>query len=284
MARTSNINIKGESLFFMKKRILISFVFLLFFQITFSQVKMVSWNLKNFGKSKTTEQISYIANLLCDYDIIAIQEVVTGLEGAQKIAKLADELNRKGSKWDYVISDPTNSTGQRSERYAFLWKTKNVKLKGKPFLESKYKDFIEREPFIATFTHKKNDFSVASFHAVPKKSNPEKEIKYLKFFPEEYPNILFFLGDFNLSQSNSVFTPLKKIGFVPIFQNQKTSLKQECKNGECLANPLDHIFYESTKIKILNKGVMLFYNDFTNLKEARKLSDHIPIYVEFNLN
>jgi hypothetical protein len=42
-----------------------------------------------------------------DYDIIAIQEVVAGYGGAQAVAKLADELNRKGSKWNYIISDPT---------------------------------------------------------------------------------------------------------------------------------------------------------------------------------
>src|SRR5690606_29179916 len=113
----------------MKKKII--FTWLLFFIVTFcySQVTLVSWNLKNFGKSKTDEQIFYIANLLCDYDIIAIQEVVTGIEGNKRIAELADELNRKGNKWNYVISDPTNSSGQRSERYAYLWKTKNIKLK-----------------------------------------------------------------------------------------------------------------------------------------------------------
>jgi hypothetical protein len=36
-----------------------------------------------------------------DY-IIAIQEVVAGYGGAQAVAKLADELNRKGSKWIMV--------------------------------------------------------------------------------------------------------------------------------------------------------------------------------------
>lgn len=268
----------------MKSKIFFSFIFLLIIQIGFAQVSLVSWNLKNFGKSKTNEQIEYMANLLCDYDIVAIQEVVTGLAGAQTVAKLVDELNRKGSKWDYVVSDPTKSTGQRSERYAFIWKTKNIKIKGKPFLDPKYETEIEREPYIATFEYKNKEFAVASFHAIPKGSNPEKEIKYLKFFPNEYPKIRFFLGDFNLPQSNSVFNPLKELGFLPIFKNQKTSLKQECKNGECLANPLDHIFYQESKISVVNKGVILFYKDFENLKEARKLSDHLPIYIIFKPN
>lgn len=283
MARTSYVNKEGGSLFFMKQ-IFFGFLFLFVFQIGFAQVSLVTWNLKNFGQSKTDEQIQYMANLLCDYDIIAVQEVVTGLAGAQKVAQLADELNRKGSKWDYIVSDPTKSTGQRSERYAYLWKTKEIKLKGRPFLDAKFENEIEREPYIATFEYKKKVFSVVSFHAVPKASKPETEIKYLKFFPENYPDVRFFLGDFNIAQNHSVFNPLKSLGFKPLFTNQKTSLKQECKNGECLANPLDHIFYQESNVQIVNKGVILFYNDFKTLKEARKLSDHIPTYVEFYLN
>ena len=72
-----------------------------------------------------------IANILRDADIVAIQEVVSGYGGAQAVAKLADILNRKGSQWDYVISDPTNSTKYVTERYAFIWKTKDIKIKNR---------------------------------------------------------------------------------------------------------------------------------------------------------
>ncbi len=59
---------------------------------------MMSWNVENLGKSKTPETLSFIASLLEDYDVIALQEVVAGYGGAQAVAQLADELNRKGSK------------------------------------------------------------------------------------------------------------------------------------------------------------------------------------------
>jgi deoxyribonuclease-1-like protein len=58
----------------------------------------VSWNIQNFGKSKSEVEINFIANTLKNYDIIAIQEVVAGYGGAQAVAKLAAELNRKGAK------------------------------------------------------------------------------------------------------------------------------------------------------------------------------------------
>jgi hypothetical protein len=70
-----------------------------------SQTKLISWNIANFGQSKSDKTIHYIANYL-DYDIIAVQEVVAGYGGVQAVARLSDELNRTGSKWDYIISDP----------------------------------------------------------------------------------------------------------------------------------------------------------------------------------
>ncbi|MFV5702551.1 hypothetical protein ACM55F_11825 [Flavobacterium sp. XS2P12] len=78
----------------------LSFLLLFISTVAFSQTKLISWNLENFGKSKSEETINYIANSLRDYDIIAIQEVVAGYGGAQAVAKLADELNQRGAKWD----------------------------------------------------------------------------------------------------------------------------------------------------------------------------------------
>ena len=40
----------------------------------------------------------FMAETLRDCDVVAIQEVVAGPGGSQAVAKLADELNRKGAK------------------------------------------------------------------------------------------------------------------------------------------------------------------------------------------
>jgi endonuclease/exonuclease/phosphatase family metal-dependent hydrolase len=264
----------------------ITFLFLLFCTTTlFSQVKLVSWNIQNFGKSKSEVEISFIANTLKNYDIIAIQEVVAGYGGAQAVAKLADELNRKGSKWDYVISDPTSSSAYKTERYAFIWKTANLKKIGRAWLEKKYHLEIDREPFYCTFEYKKNKFTVVNFHAITKSRQPETEIKYFKFLPGEYPNLnLIFAGDFNCPQSHTVFIPLRKMGYQSILVNQKTSLKQEEKNGKYLASEFDNMFYNTSKINSISKGIISFYNNFNSLKEARVISDHIPIWFKFSLN
>jgi endonuclease/exonuclease/phosphatase family metal-dependent hydrolase len=259
--------------------------FLLVTSSLFSQPKLLSWNLENFGKSKSNTEITFIANTLRDFDIVAIQEVVAGNGGAQTVAKLADELNRKGAKWDYTISDPTSSSAYKTERYAFIWKTSKVKKMGKAWLEVKYHLEIDREPYFCTFQYENKSFTIATFHAITKSKQPETEIKYFKLLPGEYPSLnLVFVGDFNCPQSHTVFNPLKKMGYKPTLINQKTSLKQSCKNDNCLASEFDNMFYNSSKITTINSGVISFYKNFNTLKEARMISDHIPIWFEFSLN
>lgn len=276
-------NLLKEYLQLMKP--LFSLLLFLISSVGFSQTKLLSWNLENFGKSKSEETINYIANTLRDYDIIAIQEVVAGYGGAQAVAKLADELNRKGAKWDYVISDPTSSSAYKTERYAFIWKTSKIKKIGRAWLEKKYHLEMEREPYFCTFQYENKQFTVANFHAITKNKQPETEIKYFKFIPAEYPTLnLIFAGDFNCPQSHTVFNPLKKMGYQSILENQKTSLKKECKNDKCLASEFDNMYYNESKINSINSGIITFYKNFNSLQEARRISDHIPIWLEFSLN
>lgn len=264
---------------------ILSFTFLLFSLLSFSQTKILSWNIENFGKSKSEAELNFIANTILTYDIIAIQEVVAGYGGAQAVAKLATLLNTKGSKWDYTISNPTSGNSYKTERYAFLWKTNKVKLKGNAWLEKKYHLEIDREPYFGTFEINKKTITLVNFHAITKKKQPETEIKYFKFLPQEYSNLnLVFVGDFNCPQSHSVFNPLKKMGYNAVLQNQKTTLKQQCKATNCLASEFDNIFYQKNSIEYINSGIVSFHKKFNSLQEARKISDHIPIWIEFSLN
>lgn len=267
---------------FYKQKITTFFFFLLCF-FSFSQVKICSWNIENLGMSKTEEDIAYMANVLKEFDVVAIQEVVVSGAGAKAVASLVDELNRKGTKWDYVISNPTSGSAYKAERYAFLWQPKRIKKIGEAWLDTNYVEEIEREPYLATFKYKEKEFTLVNFHAKTKKMQPETEIKYFKFFPTLYPDKdLVFIGDFNCPQSHTVFFPLKKMGYQSAFQNQKTSLKKACKNGKCLASEFDNIFYNAKKIKVSNPRVIHFYKDFETLHEARNISDHVPIAVELS--
>ena len=58
----------------------------------------------------------------------------------------------------------------------------------------------------------------------------------------------------------------------------------KCKTGICLASEYDNMFIDSRSFRILKTGVDLFYEAFTDLKSARMISDHIPIWIEFDFN
>jgi len=276
------------------RKILITIFVICFFILVISSsnhsekpVNICSWNLKDFGKSKSDAEIEFIANTIKDYDIVLIQEVVAkDPGGAQAVGRLGDALNRKGAKWEYRISDITSGENSyKRERYAYLWKPSKVTLIGRPWLEIKYTNEIDREPFFATFKAGNKSFTLVNFHAITKSMQPETEIKYFKFLPAEYPELnLIFCGDFNVPQSHTVFNPLKKMGYKSALTGQKTSLRQQCINDDCLASEFDNVFFNDDKIANQNAGVIHFYRTFANLKQARMISDHVPVYFKFSVN
>ncbi len=243
-------------------------------------LSICSWNLKDFGSTKSNVEIAFIAETIRNFDIILIQEVVAiDPGGAQAVAQLADVLNRKGAKWDYRISDPTISSSYKTERYAFLCKTSKVSMVGKPWLEKVYQVEIDREPYYATFQIQSTLFTLANFHAIKRDNHPEREVKYFWKLPSQYPALnIIFCGDFNLFETDSVFDQLRNLGYTSLFENQKTTLKQDCTTNDCLESRFDNCFYLTSKVLIIEKGVIPFFKSFSNFQEARHLSDHVPIY------
>ena len=121
----------------MRKLLLLLFALMVNLVLSAQSFSLLSWNIQDFGKTKNEREISSIAKIVQDFDIVAIQEVVAiDPGGAQAVARLAEQLNRSGTKWDYRISDPTQSPKNKTERYAFLWKENEAKLIGSPWLDT----------------------------------------------------------------------------------------------------------------------------------------------------
>jgi|GEM_PF-537297 len=250
------------------------------------QIKFLSWNLNEMGKSKNAEEIQFMANMMRNFDVVAVQEVVVSSHGARALGKLVDELNRTGSRWDYSISEPT--TGAGSERYAYLWKTNKVKLASQPWLDFTLKDKVQREPFLARFVTAdqfKRTFLCGNFHAVPKNKIPEKEVVMLEQIYANYPgDRIIIMGDFNLPQSSGAFTGLKANGFRFSMLDQPTTLKRSIVKGEYLHEPYDNILFERDDFVRKDAGLLDIVNELQDLRAARNISDHVPIYLELQMN
>lgn len=262
------------------KRIGFIICLLLFSIAAFAQLQIASWNIQNLGETKNSQELQIMAECLKGSDIIAIQEVVTNPAGEEKLAELTKLL---GGNYKYLLSVATISTNTyECERYAYLYNTTNIKVNGKPGLFAMLKDSVAREPFMVSFTYKGKSFTMANFHAIPKKKQPQQELKYLKFFAEwlNLDNIIF-VGDFNCSGEDNVFNPIKKQGYKATFVNQKTTLRQKCIKGDCLASAYDNLFYHSRYWRVMSSGIVPFYEIFgEDMKAARKISDHVPIIIK----
>ncbi len=250
-----------------------------------NMLKVLTWNIQDLGRSKNNQEIQFIVKILKDYDLIAIQEVVAkDPAGARAVAIIADALNRMGSKWDYSISNPTNSSSNyASERYAFFWKTSKIRLQKKPSLDKKLASKIEREPYIALFEWKKNktSFFTVNMHARTYNKHPEMEISNFKYYPKRFKSEnIIFLGDFNLNEKHTVWNPLYKMGFISAVKNQPTTLKRKCVDGNYLNYPIDNIYFNKAYFKQEKAYVINFINECKNLKKARKISDHLPVVSE----
>lgn len=249
------------------------------------KLSLVSWNIQYLGRTKTSEDIYEIANILRDFDIVALQEVVAkDPAGAQAVAKIADELNRMGFKWDYQISDPTKSPSVYiSERYAFLWKTSKVSLIHRAYLDKDLEDLCYREPFVAAFKAKgkSEPFYVVNYHSRKYDDRPEEEIIHFIDFPERLnSNRILIAGDFNLSEKHEVWRPFYRKGFKNALDNQRTTLKMKCNNDDYLSHPIDNIYF-TPGIDMIRAKSVDFVKTCDNLIRAREISDHLPVYMEF---
>ncbi len=263
------------------KKAFYSLILLLFSIALFGQgdFSLVSWNIRDFGQTKNADEIAIIAKIVRDYDIVAIQEVVAGYGGAQAVARLADELNRLGSKWDYVISDPTQSPPYKTERYAFLWKTSKIKLKN-AWLDEKLSRKIDREPFLAKFQLKGKSFIIANYHSKPHKDHPEEEIKLFYDYPSRFSYPLIIAGDFNTNSTDAVFNPLYDNGFTSNLINEKTTLKRQCNAQNIYKNhAIDFILYQKKFFHNKASGIIDFVHSCYYLTEARLISDHLPVFL-----
>lgn len=251
-------------------------------------LKIVSWNIQHLGKTKSDSVIYEIASLLRNFDLVAVQEVVAkDPAGAQAVARLADALNRMGFQWDYQVSDPTKSPSvYMSERYAFLWKPSRVQMIHRARLDTEFENEFYREPFIGKFKIRggEQSFYVVNYHSRKYSDKPEEEIVHLEFYPERLQSEhILIAGDFNLNEKHPVWDSFYENGFSAAVSGTRTTLKRSCSGENYLNHAIDNIYFTS-QVRKIHSGSIDFVKTCEDLPQARKISDHLPVFMEFSLN
>lgn len=190
-------------------------------------IKIASWNIENFGKTKATdpERMQKIAAILKDYDIIAVQEISNVKEqsdpgcprnkdvcpGDANCGLIRNALetylnDAYNENYEFVFSPQI-----KDERYLYIYDPDSVEfinaalasdpLDSLPICDTSPQDTgrMVRQPFIATFRAGDFSFMLMTAHTSP--SINEQELEGLSEIFEEnngqgYDNIII-LGDLN---------------------------------------------------------------------------------------
>lgn len=228
-----------------------------------------------------------MAKVIAHADIVAVQEVTAGKDfGVQAVGKLAMALGRTGAAWDYIVSDPTRSPSMGVERYAYLWKKHTVAVnRDEARLVDELQESVDREPYTLLFQLKKVPaVKVFTFHAVPTAKQPIHEVEALVSAKEvRGAERAIVAGDFNLSRkkTDSLF---ERIGFTGHI-TASTSLKSAVQSNGYRSRQYDNVYTKG--ITVCTAGVIDFVEAHfapvtdASLRNARHLSDHLPVFVTF---
>ena len=185
---------------------------------------LATWNIREFGDNRTMESCFYIAEILCRFDLIALQEVSTNLKGLQKV------LSLMGPQYDYIVTDSTDGGAGGGERMAFIYDKSKITFKNiagelvlpKDKLISGDLQFA-RTPFVVAFQARWFKFKLATVHIYYGKSSgidPRRleEIDavaaYLSKRSKKEDESYIILGDFNIvNTDDSTMKALENNGF-----------------------------------------------------------------------
>lgn len=178
---------------------------------TEANLLIASWNIKEFGHTtqRLPEAYFYIAEIIAGFDLVALQEIKTSLKDLQILVRIL------GSDWDYLVNDITSGSEGNSERSAYLYNTKRVRLSGTVGELQLWPEItagsevtqLARTPYLTGFRAGWKNFSLLSVHLEPQKSDAQlhrrsEEVKHLlraleEKINEHWTSRLIVVGDFN---------------------------------------------------------------------------------------
>lgn len=254
---------------------------------TAATFRLATWNIRIFSdNSRSDKELQLIANVLVDYDFIAIVE----LRDENVLKRTVSMLELMGKDYDYVMSRKVG--GKVKERYAFLFDQQIVDVVEDGMVFPDPNDAFFREPYFASFKAGEFDFTAIAVHVIWGNSVAKRrsEVQELADVYQTVQDIngaeqdVILLGDFNRNPDDRIaYQPLLQIsGMLHLFTlPQKSHIKD--------SSLYDNIFFQSIHVTEYNNesGVDRFdETDFGNNDRAASLavSDHRPLWCEFRID
>ncbi|HEX7315894.1 MAG TPA: endonuclease/exonuclease/phosphatase family protein [Pyrinomonadaceae bacterium] len=278
-------------------------------------VNLAIWNIREFGKKKrTTAALHYIAEILNQFDLVALVELRDNLED------MAEVMRYLGRSWQIVYSDWIDDDGGNKERTAFLFDRRAVIFNGlaaeldaprlKQGTEYLAPHSFWRAPYLCSFRSGNFDFLAIAMHARWGDSIEGRRVELQMLadwmatrFKSKYveDNDLIVLGDFNVPKlDDSLFKALTSSGLRIPKQLKQLKAGDAVIGGANLGKDAryDQILHRPTVPENFcnNGGVLDFFIDDAHIEElfpgknytrdkfSFQLSDHMPVWIQINVD
>ncbi|MGK5091055.1 hypothetical protein WDW89_03440 [Deltaproteobacteria bacterium TL4] len=244
-------------------------------------IQIISWNISNFDKAKTKQDLEAIAKIINDADIVAFQGISTAKNAFKVISDLDDHLSELGYLWSYVLSEDFGS----QQRYAFFWKPRKIKqLSNKSSSQLELKDFHNDDPFIGVFSAHGQSLILINVNATRSHKKLIGDIQELLSIvskvEEDKTAIVSMVGNFNSPFDSKPLQSLRDQKWQMTIK-EPTMLQATEVKGEYRINAFDNILLRSVK-PVCASGVIDTVKNL-KLKQAREISSHLPVYIWIQL-
>jgi len=281
-------------------------------------INIATWNLREFGKvARRKESLHYIAEILGQFDLIAVIEL------RDDLSDLAQVLKFLGPYWKVVYSDYITDAGGNRERIAYIYDKRAAAFTGlascakaprkKDQKSGEYVSEITwwRAPYVASFSAGSFDFVIISAHirwGEDEKSRI-KELKLLAEWVDQRKNEnnftdkdIIVMGDFNIPDLKSeLFQAVAGKGLRLPEQLCKLELGSNLEKDKRYDQILYYPIYPQSFTKAA--GILDFYQGdweelypdlYPEIKKSKakpaalhnyftfQISDHLPLWIQIN--
>jgi endonuclease/exonuclease/phosphatase family metal-dependent hydrolase len=271
-------------------------------------INIATWNIRHFGEKRRLQaSIHYIAEILNQFDLIAITEVRDNLTDLSRVMKIL------GPYWKAVFSDYDSDRGGNRERVAYLFDKRAVSFtglaaeaEGPRWKDKKTKEYLPklswwRKPYMASFRSGSFDFVLLTAHIRwgDKKKDRIAPLKLLAEWVDKrrrdkhvFDKDFIVLGDFNIPKvDDELFKAITSKGL-------KIPKGLRGKHGSNLARAkhYDQILHVPMHKDLFTGkgGVIDFYDGsfaplYRGVRKTRdqltyELSDHLPLWVQLDVD
>jgi endonuclease/exonuclease/phosphatase family metal-dependent hydrolase len=250
-------------------------------------IRVASFNIQAFGEAKLDKPdvTQVLAKIIREFDVTAIQEVRA--KSQDVLPRLLNLVNADGAHYDFVIGPRLGRTSSK-EQYAFIYDAASIECdRGNVYTVDDPDDLLHREPFVAGFRVRGPPASEAfTFTLVDIHTDPDETASELNVLDDVFRAVrddgrgeddIIVAGDLNADDHH-----LGELGQIGYLARAISGVATNTRGTKLY----DNILFDTraTTEYTGRSGVVDLMRQYNlSLQQALAVSDHLPIWAEFNV-